>query len=97
MNMIKKQRILNAAMSVAIDKGYRNVTRDDVALAAKVSAGSVSGYFTDMQGLRDAMMQESIRLEILPIIRQGLAFCDPLANNAPGELRIKALSYNAGV
>jgi AcrR family transcriptional regulator len=97
MRVLKKQRILNAALEVSVGKGYRNITRKDVAGQAGVATGSVTEYFKDMGGLRDAVMVEAIRLEILPIIQQGLAYRDPLAIGATGELRSRAILFDQGV
>jgi hypothetical protein len=51
----------------------------------------VRKYFESKSKIRDAVMGEAVRLEILDIILQGIAAKDPIAHEAPATLRAAAL------
>jgi len=87
----RKQQILNAAISVARDKNYSTITREDIANRAQVSTGSVARYFGTMCQVRRAIMRAAIQKEILPIIAQGLVGNDKNAEKAPAQLKEKAM------
>ncbi len=83
--------ILNGALTVAQNDGWRAVTRDRVAEEAGVGAGSVNTVFGTIDALRGAVMHEAVQRQILPIIAQGLADRHPIARAAPVELKKRAL------
>lgn len=85
-----KDKILAAAMQVANLKGYKAVTRNDVAGKADVAAGSVSYHFGDMKKLQTAMVARAIESGNLKVVAQALADRHPLALKAPDELRKRA-------
>jgi AcrR family transcriptional regulator len=86
----RKERILTAAISLAKEVGYHNLTRDEVAERAGVSFGLVTHYFGTMRGLRLSVMAEAIAQEIPEIVANGLATGDSLAKSAPPQLKEKA-------
>lgn len=87
---LRKDHILNAAIVVAIDKGYNKVTRDDVAEAAGVSMGLITHYFTNMNQLRRDIMRTAVKRDIPEIVAQGLTNKDRHALKASKELKTKA-------
>ena len=87
---LRKDHILNAAIVVAIDKGYNKVTRDDIAEAAGVSMGLITHYFTNMNQLRRDIMRTSVKRGIPEIIAQGLTSKDRHALKASKELKTQA-------
>lgn len=90
---LRKQQILEAAVAVAINVGYRNIGRTDVAEAAGVSQALISAYFGNLASLRDKVMAFAIEREVLEIVAQGLAGADPAARVAPQELKQKAAEF----
>jgi AcrR family transcriptional regulator len=86
----RRGQILAAAVELARDKGYHNLTRDGVAVAAGVSFGLVTRYFGSIDTLQQKVMTEAVEGDILEIIAAGLAIGDPIARQAPGELKVKA-------
>ena len=86
---LRRDHILAAAVRIAEESGYAHITQADVAEAAGVSPGLVTRYFT-MTVLRTRIMSEAVRLEILPIVAQGLADGHPLATTAPTKLKNRA-------
>jgi AcrR family transcriptional regulator len=85
-----RDRILSAAMQVANLKGYKNVTRNDVAVKADAAVGLVNYYFGEMRKLQTEMVKRAIETENLKIVGQALANRHPLAVKAPEALRIRA-------
>ena len=88
--------ILKAAVALAIRRDYREVTRDAVATHAGVAPRLVSYYFGDMGAMRSAVMEEAVRMEILPIIIHGIVAKDPIATGAPVKLKARALDSIGG-
>lgn len=86
----RRKVVLDAAIEAASRHGYKNITRDGVALAAGVAAGSVNHAFGTMAQLRNEVMREAVRLGRTEIIAQGLADGHTLARAAPPQLRKKA-------
>ena len=87
---MRKAQILNVAVDISFRLGYYALTRDGVASAAGTSFSLVTKYFGTMQGLKDEVMKEAISREIPEIILQGMVIDDPIAMNAPQELKDKA-------
>lgn len=76
-----RQQILRAAENLFLDKGYENVTLNEIAAAAGVSRGALHWHFSNKQGLLYALRDEAQ----LPL--QRLAnFLDACANPAPLDM-----------
>lgn len=88
---VRKAQILAAACDLAIDIGYANVRRDNIAKAAGVAMGTVNKYFSTMTQLRGDLMRYAVKNELLPIIAQGLACRDKHALKAPRDLQNRAV------
>lgn len=86
-----KEIILSAAMQLANLKGYKRVTRADIAKRAKIATGSVSYHFKSMDKLRDAMVVRAVEAKNLKVLGQALANSHPLAKKAPEALRKAAV------
>jgi AcrR family transcriptional regulator len=74
----KKKKILEAAVHLAVDKGYQNIERAEIAGLARVSPGLVAYYFDDMERLKRTVLLYAIHNENLAIVAQGLAVNDEL-------------------
>jgi hypothetical protein len=94
---LRKEHILNAALSVAIERGYGKMTRDHIADTAGCSVGLVSKYFGTMLNLKRDVMRAAIREEELGIVAEGLATGDKHARKAPQELKEKAVALFATI
>lgn len=57
---MSKNLILNTALKLATKTRYDRVTRQDIATAAHVAAGSVNYYFGDMASLRTELLKHAI-------------------------------------
>lgn len=88
----RNRAVLDAALLLAAQRGYRNITRRQVADEAGVAVGSVNNAFGTMDGLRDAVMAAAVERELPAIIAQGLAERHPAALGAHPGLRTRALA-----
>lgn len=92
--MIPKERehaLLECALKLAASEGLYRMTRGRLASRAGVSTGLVSLYLGTMPQLRQKVLREAIKREILPIIADGLAAHDKAALRAPPVVKRKAL------
>lgn len=88
----RNRAVLDAAVKLAASRGYRNITRQQVADEAQVAVGSVNNAFGTMDGLRDAVMAAAVERSLPAIVAQGLADRHPAALGASAELRGAALA-----
>lgn len=84
--------LLTIAMQIASEQGFQAVSRKSVALAAGVSPGLVTFRFLSTELMREAVMTEAVRTELLTVVAEGLALRDRIALAAPLELRLAALA-----
>jgi len=92
---LRRDQILNVAVTLSVRCGYNNIRRDHVAEVAGVSEGLVTKYFNTMTQLRRDIIRSAIKKEIPEIIAQGLANGDKHAKKAPPELKNKAANIIA--
>jgi AcrR family transcriptional regulator len=86
-----KDKILDAAFTLACEGGYRALRRDMIAERAGVAGGTVNLHYGKMDDLKAAIMKRAIESEQLDILAAGMAECDPVAMKAPKPLRVRAL------
>lgn len=87
----RRREILDAAVEIAQEQGYLSLTHPRVAGRVEISPSLVRKHYEDKSKLRDAVMTEAVRLEIVDVVRQGLAALDPIAQEAPASLRAAAI------
>jgi|AntDeeMinimDraft_4_1070355.scaffolds.fasta_scaffold05921_2 AcrR family transcriptional regulator len=87
----RKEDILAAALPLAERHGYTNITRDQIAAAAKVSGPTLHYHFGTIAQLRRDLMRYAVREVCLRVIAQGLMIRDPQAMKAGAELRRQAM------
>lgn len=92
---LRKDHILNVAVTMSRVGGYNKITRDKIAERAGVSMGLVTRYFGTMGQLRNAIMRRAVKQGIAEIIAQGLANGDDHARKAPAELKAEAATLLA--
>lgn len=56
----RNRAVLEAAVDLAQERGFANITRDLVAERAGVAAGSVNNAYGNMDALRDAVMAHAV-------------------------------------
>lgn len=89
-NRLRRQKVLDAALTLAEADGYSHITRAAVADMAGLSRASVSLTFAGMGGLRREVMSAAVSRGLVKIIAQGLAAGDPIALAAPHSLKQQA-------
>lgn len=86
----RKQKILEAAIQLSIEKGFKTLTRKDVAKASDSAQGLISHYFRNINNLRHEVLKEAVRLEIMPILIENLSVKElPISP----ELKQKVINY----
>jgi hypothetical protein len=92
MGTAKKNAIIEAAIMLAQQFNYKDISRAEIAALARVKAESlVSFHFGDMDEVRNMIMQQAVDRRILSIVAQGLLDKHPVAMDAPRELKRSAL------
>ncbi|MCK5127605.1 MAG: TetR family transcriptional regulator [candidate division Zixibacteria bacterium] len=87
----RKQQIVDAAVELAVLKGgYRNITRDNVALIANCSRGLINYHFDTIEELRGEVIKRAIALAIPNLIAEAILDKSPLVSNISEDLRAKA-------
>lgn len=86
----RDNRILLAAVELAKSLGYQWITRDQVAEAADVAAGTINNAYGSMVGLKRAVLRHAVAEGIVEIVAQGLADGHEIARGAPAELKTRA-------
>lgn len=92
---LRRGHILDTAVGLAKEHGYRFITRGMVAEAAGVSGSLVSLYF-NMNQLRENIMELAVMRQIPEIIAQGLLNQDIIALSVSPELKAKAAEIITG-
>jgi len=90
---IRKEHILKAAITLAREVGYKNITRDTVAESAGISSSLIAAYFPTMDDLKNAVMTAAIDRNVFEIIAQGLVIGDKQANNLSKQMKRKVVDY----
>lgn len=91
--LARKQKILDAAIHLAIEIGYRNITRKDVATRSDSAQGLVSRYFKTIANLRHEVLKEAVNREIMPILVENLSARDFDRIPVSPELKQKVILY----
>jgi AcrR family transcriptional regulator len=86
----RKDEILDAALAMAAECGYTNLTRDAVALRVGVASTTVQYHFQTMGQFRVEVMRAAVKQRCLVVVAQGMAARDPQALKADEDLRIAA-------
>ncbi|MCA9877118.1 MAG: TetR/AcrR family transcriptional regulator [Thermomicrobiales bacterium] len=84
----RRQRLLDAALTVFTEQGYNQTPIDDIARASETSKGGVYFHFPSKQALFLALLDES-RLALLETVEAAMAAeADPLLR---GEAALRAV------
>jgi len=86
----RKEEIIFAAMAVAREIGYQQVTRNLIAERAGTSDALVTTRLGTTDEIAQLIMREAVIRRDLTIIAQGIATNDPIAIAAPEELRTES-------
>lgn len=87
---VRKQDILERALTLAGRHGYLQITRKQIVDAVGVSGPVLNHHFGTMTQFRRQLMRFAIAQNCLAVVAQGLAAGDPQARKAPESLRQRA-------
>lgn len=89
---VRRDEILTRALELAAEQGYLNVTCKAIAAACGIKRPTIRYYFETAAILRAALVERAIEEGNLAVVAQALVARDPLANQVPEGLRLRALS-----
>lgn len=87
----RAKEILEAALGLARQDGYENLTCASVSRAANCSRPLVTHYLGGRRSLRRAVLEAGIARGDMDLIAQGVLRRDPIARALPVELQQRAL------
>lgn len=90
---IRKLQILSAALNIAKEKGYHEISFTEVAAQLNLKRGSIIYYFANLKLLKKAVMRLAIKQKEMGILAQGLASLDPLLKNIPLALKEEVIRH----
>lgn len=93
---VRIEEILAHGLALALQKGFQNVTRDDLARAVGVSPANVSFHFGTMRRFQVECMRAAIKQRNLRVVAQGMAVDFPQCRRLPPELRDAAVESLRG-
>ena len=82
--------LLDTALQLAVDHGWRSLTHHGVAVAASVSNGLVVARLGTKQDMLRAVMRRAVNRGVVPVVAEGLAVGDKHACRAGEALRAAA-------
>jgi len=94
---VGRVELLDAAIHLAQDINYCEITREQLATAAGCATGTVSNTFGSMSDFKAALMREAIARQSPGIIAQGLCHKCPIARSAPAALKSYAATLIASM
>lgn len=84
---VRREQIVAAALDVAEDVGYTQMTREQIGVRAGVTGTLVAHYMGTMPNLRRAVMRAAVAQGRAAVVAQGLAARDPHAMKAPEDVK----------
>lgn len=88
----RKEEILKAALSLAVEVGYQNIRRDAVAEKAKCATGTVNLHYNTLVQLKRAVMRRAIKDRNDVVIMQGILAKDPESLKLSNEVKTEVCS-----
>lgn len=88
---VRKEEILSAALDIAKTSGLAAVSGKKIAAALGIGRTGILHHIVSMHELRCDVMRRAIEAEELAVIAQGLATGDLIAQEAPEDLRRRAV------
>ena len=90
---VRREQLLDAAITIAKKVGYTNVERNAIADAAGVSMALINNYLGTLPQLQRTLMRYAVKNNIVEIVAQGLACRDRHASKASQELKEQAAQF----
>ncbi len=88
-----KSLLLDKAMQIANEVGYRGVTRDEIAKRAKVAQGSVNNHLGTIAQIRKMIVRRAVKEGNAAIIAEACVYGEPyVQRHLSREERMRYLS-----
>lgn len=91
--LARKEQILDTAINLSIEKGYRQLTRRAVANRMQCASALINHYFKDIENLRSIVLLTAIEKEILPILAENYAAWGEETAGLSQQLKEKVIRY----
>jgi len=91
--LARKEQILNTAINLSIETGYRHLTRRSVANRMQCASALINHYFDGIENLRRIVLVTAIEREIIPILAENFAAWGEETAELPKELKEKVIRY----
>lgn len=91
--LARKEQILDTAINLFIEKGYRQLTRRAVANRMQCASALINHYFKDIENLRSIVLLTAIEKEILPILAENYAAWGEETAGLSQQLKEKVIRY----
>lgn len=89
----RKQQLLDSALKLASEHGYKNVTRKMIAEDCDCTEGNVSRALgATMPQIKRDIMRHAVKNENLTVIAQGIVDKDTHALKAPKDVKERAIN-----
>lgn len=89
----RKEQILQTAIQISLEKGYRQLTRRAVANRMHCASSLINHYYEDIDNLRAIVLQTAIEKEIIPIVAENFAIKGTETIELPQPLKQKVVHY----
>jgi len=91
--LARKEQILDIAINLSIERGYRQLTRRAIANRMQCASGLINHYYDSIENLRAIVLATAIEKEIIPILAENLATWGKETVQLPQELKQKVVKY----
>ncbi len=88
----RKAEMISAALLEAEENGFTNLTRRSIAARCGVAEPLVNHYLGTLPQLKRTIMRAAVTQEVIKIIAEGLATCNPYAQQASEKLKKQAIA-----
>jgi AcrR family transcriptional regulator len=89
----RRKQLLDVALALAEEIGYKDVNRMNLAAQCDVSPSLISHYYDSTENLRGAIVRAAVRRENVAVVAQGLSAKHPDAMKASDELKELVAQY----
>lgn len=89
----RKEQILNTAITLSLEKGYRQLTRRSVANRMQCASALINHYFISIENLKMEVLNAAISQEIIPILAENYVTWGKETAELPKQLKEKVIRY----
>jgi len=86
----RRTQMLDAALVLSEKQGYKNLTREQIGVAAGVTGPLLNHHFEGMEGFRRELVEHAIAQKHWPVITQSIV-CGECPLDPSDPLRVQAL------